>query len=86
MHKWATYNSALTDREIADLAAAVAVEVEPPVLSIVNNGNGTITVTFSGKLQAATSVKGPWADVVGATSPLTISAGEAQQYARAVRK
>jgi len=86
MHKWATYNSALTDAEIADLAAAVAVEVEPPALSIVNNGNGTITVTFSGKLQAATSVKGPWADVAGATSPLTISAGEAQQYARAVRE
>jgi len=86
MHKWATYNSALTDAEIADLAAAVAVEVEPPALSIVNNGNGTITVTFGGKLQAATSVKGPWADVAGATSPLTISAGEAQQYARAVRE
>ena len=86
MHKWATYNSALTDAEIADLAAAVAVEVEPPSLSIVNNGNGTITVTFDGKLQAATSVNGPWADVAGATSPLTISAGEAQQYARAVRE
>jgi len=86
MHKWATYNSALTDAEIADLAAAVAVEVEPPSLSIVNNGNGTITVTFDGKLQAATSVNGPWADVAGATSPLTISAGEAQQYARAMRE
>ena len=84
MHKWATYNSALTDAEIADLAAAVAVEVEPPALSIVNNGNGTVTVTFEGKLQAAASVNGPWADVAGATSPLTISAGEAQQYARAV--
>jgi len=86
MHKWATYNSALTDAEIADLAAAVAVEVEPPALSIVNNGNGTVTVTFEGKLQAAASVNGPWADVAGATSPLTVSAGEAQQYARAVRE
>ena len=84
MHKWATYNSALTDAEIADLAAAVAVEVEPPTLSIVNNGNGTVTVTFEGKLQAAALVNGPWADVAGATSPLTISANEAQQYARAV--
>jgi hypothetical protein len=74
-----------------DFAAGVKVPVtgepapaEPPTLSIVNNGNGTVTVTFGGKLQAAASVNGPWADVAGATSPLTISAGEAQQYARAV--
>jgi len=58
---------------------------EPPTLSIVNNGNGTVTVTFDGKLQAAASVNGPWSDVAGATSPLTISASEAQQYARAGR-
>jgi len=44
----------------------------------------TVTVTFDGKLQAAASVNGPWSDVAGATSPLTISADEAQQYARAV--
>ena len=85
MHKWATYNFALTDAEIAGLAAAVGgVTPEAPALSIVNNGDGTVTVTFEGTLQAAASVNGPWADV-DAPSPLTTPANEAMQYARAVR-
>ena len=49
-----------------------------------NNGDGTVTVTFEGTLQAAASVNGPWADV-DAPSPLTTPANEAMQYARAVR-
>ena len=57
---------------------------EIPTLSIVNNGDGTVTVTFEGKLQAAASVNGPWADV-DAPSPLTIPADQAAQFARAVR-
>jgi hypothetical protein len=81
MHKWATYNNALTDEQIAGLAPAPAT---PPTLSIVNNGDGTVTVTFEGTLQAAASVNGPWADV-DAPSPLTTPANEAMQYARAVR-
>jgi len=86
MHKWAVYNSALGAAEIADLAAAVgAGGGDAPALSIVNNGDGTVTVTFEGKLQAAASVDGPWADVDEA-SPLTIDASEAMQYARAVNE
>ena len=57
---------------------------EPPALSIVNNGDGTVTVTFEGKLQAAPTVNGPWADVEGAVSPQIIPASEAMQYGRAV--
>jgi hypothetical protein len=60
------------------------IPIEPPTLSIVNNGDGTVTVTFEGTLQAAASVNGPWADV-DAPSPLTTPANEAMQYARAVR-
>ncbi|MCP4743651.1 MAG: LamG domain-containing protein, partial [Actinomycetales bacterium] len=56
---------------------------DAPALSIANNGDGTVTVTFEGKLQAAASVNGPWADV-NESSPLTIEASEAMQYARAV--
>ena len=86
MHKWATYNSALTDAEIAGLAAAAGgVAPEAPTISIVNNGDGTVTVTFEGTLQAAASVNGPWADV-DAPSPMTIPADQAQQFGRAVRK
>ena len=36
---------------------------DTPALSIVNNGDGSVTVTFEGTLQAANSVNGPWADV-----------------------
>jgi hypothetical protein len=58
---------------------------DTPTLSIVNNGDGTVTVTFEGKLQAAASVNGPWADVEGAVSPQIIPASEAMQYGRAVK-
>ena len=84
MHKWAVYNSALSGAEIADLAAAAGGGGgDAPALSIVNNGDGTVTVTFEGTLQSAASVNGPWSDV-DAPSPLTIPADQAQQYARAV--
>ena len=59
--------------------------VGAPTISVVNNGDGTVTVTFDGRLQAATSVNGPWADVEGATSPLTISSDQAAQFGRAVK-
>jgi hypothetical protein len=64
---------------------------EAPSLSIVNNGDGTVTVTFEGKLQAAQSVNDPWQDATellpdwDGTSPLTIPASEAQLYGRAVK-
>ena len=58
---------------------------DAPTVSVVNNGDGTVTVTFEGKLQAAPTVNGPWQDVDGA-SPLTIPADQAQQFGRAVRE
>ena len=84
MHKWAVYNSALSGAEIADLAAAAGGGGgDAPALSIVNNGDGTVTVTFEGTLQSADSVNGPWSDVEGATSPLTLPAEQAAQFGRA---
>jgi hypothetical protein len=83
MHKWAVYNSALSGAEIADLAAAAGVGGgDAPALSIVNNGDGSVTVTFEGTLQSADSVNGPWSDV-DAASPLTLPASEAAQFGRA---
>jgi hypothetical protein len=81
-----TFYTVFSHPDPQDDPTAKATPSEPPTLSIVNNGNGTVTVTFEGRLQAAAAVNGPWADVAGATSPLTISAGEAQQYARAMRE
>ena len=56
---------------------------DSPALSVVNNGDGTVTITFEGTLQAAPTVNGPWENV-DAPSPLTIPADQAQQYGRAV--
>ena len=50
-----------------------------------NNGDGTVTVTFEGKLQAAATVNGPWADVEGAVSPQIVPVDEAMQFGRAVK-
>jgi hypothetical protein len=57
----------------------------PPTISIVNNGDGTATVTFEGKLQAAPAATGPWVDVEGATSPQIIPVDQAMQFGRAVK-
>ena len=56
---------------------------DAPGLSVVNNGDGTVTITFEGTLQAAPTVNGPWENV-DAPSPLTIPSDQAQQYGRAV--
>jgi len=42
----------------------------------------SVTLTFSGTLQTATDINGPWADVVGAASPYVISASQPQQFFR----
>ena len=55
---------------------------EAPTISVVNNGDGTVTVTFEGTLQTAPTVNGPWQDV-DAESPLTIPAEQAAQFGRA---
>ena len=55
--------------------------------SIVRNAGGSVTITWTGggKLQAATSLNGPWADQTGATSPVTVPANQAAQFARIVK-
>ena len=58
---------------------------DTPALSIVNNGDGTATVTFEGRLQAAAAVNGPWADVEGAVSPQIIPVDQVMQFGRAVK-
>lgn len=56
----------------------------PPAINIVRNGNGTITVTFEGKLQTAATVNSPWQDV-DSVSPLTLNTDETVHFVRAVR-
>jgi hypothetical protein len=84
MHKWAVYNSALSGAEIADLAAAAGGGGgDAPALSIVNNGDGSVTVTFEGTLQSAPTVNGPWQDV-DAESPLILQPDQPATFGRAV--
>jgi len=54
-----------------------------PTLSIARNPDGTLTVTFEGKLQGAPTVNGPWRDS-GATSPVTIRPTGRTLFGRAV--
>ena len=83
MHKWATYNVALTDAEITALAAAAG-GGDAPSISVVRNADGSLTVTFDGKLQAAPTVNGPWQDVDG-DSPYTLNPDQEQVFGRAVK-
>ena len=69
------------------IAPGGGADTTPPTLSIVNNGDGTVTVTFEGTLQAAVNVNGPWSDVADdSSSPLTLTPDQARQFGRAVRK
>lgn len=56
----------------------------PPTISITRDSDGTITVTFEGRLQTAPTVNGPWQDA-DATSPLTLNPDQAVQFGRATR-
>jgi len=60
-------------------------KVTPPVgakIAIVAAGGGKVTVTFTGTLQSATAITGPWNDVAGASSPSTVQATAPQTYYR----
>jgi len=79
------WNMALSQEEIqAVMNNGVAGDGggDAPTISVVNNGDGTVTVTFEGTLQAADSVNGPWSDV-DAASPFTLPADQAAQFGRA---
>ena len=59
----------------------------PRFTGIKANADGTVTITWTGAgvLQSGASLSGPWTDVAGATSPLTVPANQAAQFAR-IRK
>lgn len=55
-----------------------------PSLSATRTATG-LTITFSGRLQSADQVNGPYTDVAGATSPTTIEATGAGKYYRSAQ-
>ena len=51
------------------------VNVVPPAPQLSMSRTGEVlTITFTGKLQSATSITGPFSNVTGATSPYTVPA------------
>src|SRR5262245_552489 len=60
-----------------------------PTVSIARTPAGTtpagVTVTFTGTLQSAAQVTGPYTNVTGATSPLSVTSDGAMKFYRAVR-
>jgi hypothetical protein len=82
----AVFDIALQPVEIKQIADGLSPLATPPakapVISVVNNRDGTVTVTFEGTLQTAQEVSGPWTDVDG-ESPLTITADGEARFGRA---
>jgi hypothetical protein len=68
---------AKADFTVAGLVAA-------PELGFVNNGDGTITLSFEGRLQIAPTIDGPWKDM-DASSPVTLPTDQPQQFTRSVK-
>ncbi len=68
---------------LADAAFSVSGDALPAI-RIARNSDGTLTVTFDGKLQTAPTVNGPWQDAAAA-SPLTLKPDQSARFARATR-
>jgi len=81
MYMWAVHEGALSDAEIAEKAAAFT----PPVAAgsitgIAKAEDGSITIEYTGTLEASSTVTGTFAPVDGATSPYTVSPNEAAMF------
>jgi hypothetical protein len=82
------YEKGVAGEDATKASVTIPDFVEPgaaaaPEISVVRNEDGSLTVTFVGKLQSAPSVNGPWQDV-DAESPLTLAPDQAQLFGRAV--
>ncbi len=70
-------------QERKDLSTAeVSGGGETPTISVARSATG-ITITFTGALQSAEKVQGPYTDVTGATSPYTTATGDSARFFRA---
>ncbi len=78
------YHANDSNRQLATADFTVAGQVAPPALGFAHNGDSTITLSFEGRLQTAPTINGPWQDV-DATSPVTLSTDQRQQFTRSVK-
>ena len=81
MYMWAVHEGVLSDEEIAEKAAAFT----PPatagdITGITLAADGSITIEFTGTLEASSTVTGTFAPVDGATSPYTVAPADAAMF------
>jgi hypothetical protein len=92
------YGGALTDAQVASLAGGAAPSsvtglvahwdfndpptAAAPMVSVAKNG-ANVVITYTGILQGADSVNGPYTDVAGASSPYSTASATGMRYFRA---
>jgi hypothetical protein len=74
-----TFNAADGDADYMLLYKAGAT---PPAGLTITRSGANVSVTYTGTLQSADAVTGPWADVPGATNPFSTAPSAAQKYYR----
>jgi hypothetical protein len=77
----AVFNYPMTPAQISNFYQGIAAP-STPTLSLARTANG-IVLTFTGTLQSADVITGPWANATGA-SPLTITTSGSAKFYRAV--
>lgn len=60
---------------------AGTVPSQNPTLSVARTAAG-LSITYTGTLQSADAITGPWTDVTGATSPLAVTTSQGQKFYR----
>jgi hypothetical protein len=78
------YHANDSSRQLARADFTVAGPIAPPALGFAHNSDGTITLSFEGRLQTAPAINGPWKDV-DASSPVILSTDQQQQFTRSVK-
>lgn len=81
MYMWEVHEGVLTDEQISEKAAAFT----PPTVAgnitgISQAADGSITIEFTGTLEAASTVTGTFSPVDGATSPYTVTPNAAAMF------
>ena len=87
--EWFTVNEddtkvLLNDSKAGALKAYRARTFTPKPTIAISRGQGSVVITYTGTLEAADAVAGPWSEVAG-TSPQTIPTSAAQKFYRAKR-
>ena len=79
MYAWSVHEGILSEEEIAALADGF--DRQPGEIAGINRASGgVITIEFTGTLEGASTLNGPYAPVQGATSPYTVVPSEASMF------